>query len=141
MLDQRRLRTRTRRRVGFRHALAAIPIVLAGALITAPVAQAAGYSYFNAKVSELSVRYSGQLATIGGGKVTVETFGADGALPLVYIETYRDAPGYRTIGFASGGTNALLSHQNATFAKQKCWWDWPWTSQDIGSLRLTCVAR
>lgn len=66
-------------------------------------------------------------------------FGADGALPLVTIETYREGPGYQTIGFANGGSRAVLSHENATFAKQKCWWDWPWSPDPIGSLQLTCA--
>lgn len=119
----------------------ASPFILTTVLVVAPSASAATYTYANAVLtSENAYHYSGARATITGGQAQTEPFSADGALPEAFIETYRPAPGYQTIGFASGGTTANLSHASATMAQSKCHWDWPWAGGNVGNLKITCKA-
>lgn len=119
----------------------ASPLVLAAVLIVAPSASAATYTYANAaSTSENAYHYSGTRATITGGQAQTEPFSAEGALPEAFIETYRPAPGYQTIGFSSGGTTANLSHAAATNVQSKCHWDWPWAGGNVGKLKITCKA-
>lgn len=108
----------------------------------APLAYAGTYSYANGvSTREYQVRYSGPRHAINGGNAATEPFSGDGAVPIVLIETYRPSPGYTTLGFATGGGSVTLQHTRATNAHQKCWWNWPWTNEDIGSLRMYCDTR
>lgn len=79
-------------------------IGVAMAVSAASVANAAQYTYANnVSSSEQQVFDSGNQASIVGGTAVVEAFSADGGGVVVYLETYRPAPGYQTIGFSSGG--------------------------------------
>lgn len=119
----------------------ASPLVLAAVLVVAPSASAATYTYANAaSTSENAYHYSGNRSTITGGQAQTEPFSAEGALPVAFIETFRPAPGYQTIGFASGGTTANLSHAAASTVQSKCHWDWPWSGGNVGKLDITCKA-
>lgn len=136
------LRTGKSRRPLVRLLACASPLVLTAVLVVAPSASAATYTYANgASTAENAYHYSGVRSSITGGKAETEPFNAEGALPVAFIETYRPAPGYQTIGFASGGTTASMSHAAAANVHSKCHWDWPWTGGNVGKLKITCQAH
>jgi hypothetical protein len=127
-----------------RKAIRALTVLLAVAAITvviAPMASAASYTYSNSNASERQVRYSGVRSSIAGGVAYTGTFGPEGAKPIITIETYRPAPGYQSIGYATGGGYVSMWHTSAGNAYQKCFWDWPWSTSSIGVLKLTCSTR
>jgi hypothetical protein len=119
----------------------ASPLALATALIVAPSASAASYTYANAvSTAENAYHYSGARSLINGGSAETETFAPGGLVPIAYIETYSPEPGYQTHGFASGGTRASMTHEAKSNVHSKCRWDWPWAGGDIGNLDFTCIA-
>lgn len=106
-----------------------------------PVAEAATWTYANKlSVKAYVTRTTVTLSGIRGGTAEIHDFSPEGASPWVHVETYRPAPGYQTVAFARGGGYVSLSHAKAKNARQKCWWVWPWTTKDIGKLKITCKA-
>lgn len=139
--DDSQLKKRKKRHRAARILGGVSPLVLTAVLVVAPSASAATYTYANATATaENAYHYSGARSSITGGQAETEPFNAEGALPVAFIETYRPAPGYQTIGFGSGGTTATLSHAAAAGAHSKCHWDWPWTGGNVGNLKITCKA-
>lgn len=133
--------SRSGRRGGSWKAIIVAPIFGAMALVLAPVAHAATYTYANnIPTSDYQARDSGFRSSAYGGMGTTELFSPEGVSPIVSVETYRPYPGYRTIGFASAGGTVNMTHASVTSVHQKCWWYWPWSS-GIGSLRLTCAVK
>lgn len=124
-----------------------LALVVTGALgvasvIAAPLAQAASYTYANnVSTAENQVRDSGVRSSIRGGNGTLQSFSADGAGTIMYMETYLPAPGYRTIMIGEGGSSVNMSHAATSSAAQKCRWDWPWAGGNIGSLTMTCATK
>lgn len=120
---------------------ATLPIAILLSLISAPAAYAATYIYSNwLSTAEHQVRYSGAPRTLVGGYVELEAFAPGGAQPMVLIESYRPAPGYQIYGFNTGGGYATMYHTAASGAYQKCYWDWPYWSGNIGNLDMLCQA-
>lgn len=139
----------TRKRLSWPHsksgalrpALVALSLTACLALIGAPLAQAAVYTYANnVSTAENQVRSTGP-RTIRGGTASLQPFSADGAGTVLYVESYYPAPGYSTIGLGAGGSSVNMTHQQATSAYQKCRWDWPWAGGDIGNLKMTCATK
>ncbi|MFT0846581.1 hypothetical protein VR010_02365 [Actinomycetaceae bacterium L2_0104] len=111
-------------------------------IIATPVAQAVSYTYANwVLTAESQIRYSGTVSSISGGYGETELFSADGANGRVYIETYYDYPGYRTVMFASGNDRVDMNHVASSNAKQQCYWNWPWAPGSIGSMDLYCRTK
>lgn len=111
------------------------------ALVGAPLAQAAAYTYANnISTAENQIR-STSPRTIKGGTASLQSFAVDGAGTVLYVESYYPAPGYRTLGLGSGRDSVNLTHQQATGAYQKCRWDWPWDGGNIGNLKMTCATK
>lgn len=130
-----------RRTGAARSALVVSGLAVCFALVGAPIAQAAVYTYANnVSTAENQIRSTGP-RTISGGTASLEAFSSDGAGTVLYVESYYPAPGYRTLGLGSGGSSVNLAHQQATSAYQKCRWDWPWASGGIGSLKMTCATK
>ena len=131
---------RARSSVG-RTALISLGLAACCAIVGAPIAQAAAYTYANnVSTSENQVRSTGP-RTISGGTASLQPFSVDGAGTVLYLETYYAAPGYRTVGLGSGSSSVNLTHQQAASAYQKCRWDWPWDGQNIGNLKMTCATK
>jgi len=124
-----------------RGGLAAIVLGLLGvaALVAAPIAEAATYTYSNnLSTPELQRRESGQRPSISGGDGRTEPFSADGAGATVFVKTYYPPPGAKTIATFSGGGEVRGTHPSATNARQHCWWDFEYSSTPVGSLKMTC---
>lgn len=124
-----------------RGGIATLCMVLLGfvALIGAPIAQAATYTYANnISTPELQRRESGQRTAIAGGEAWTEPWGADGAGATVFITTYYPYPGYRTVATFSGGGEVRGTHPNSSNARQQCWWDFEYSNTSIGNLKMTC---
>jgi len=117
-------------------------LMAAASLIATPLAEAASYTYANnVLTAENQIRSSGLRSLIGGGSAVLQPYSADGGGTDLYLESYRPAPGYQIIMTAKGGSSVSMSHAASTNAHQKCRWDWPWWSGDIGTLRLTCMTK
>jgi hypothetical protein len=130
-----------RQRGAARTVLVASGLAACVALVGAPIAQAAAYTYANnISTAENQSRSTGP-RTIKGGTASLQSFAVDGAGTVLYVESYYPAPGYRTLGLGSGRDSVNLIHQQATGAYQKCRWDWPWDGGNIGSLKMTCATK
>lgn len=105
----------------------------------ASIAQAASYTYLDGvSIGENQVRDSGNRANINGGSAELEPFAADGAQAVVFVETYRPAPGFTSLAFNSGSASVSVTHAAAANAHQHCWWDWTPSGGSIGDLAFTC---
>lgn len=114
-------------------------MLLIASIAFAPIVQAASFSYaYEVPTSALQARYSGNQSLIKGGFAKTQLFSPEGAAAIVRLETYRPAPGYQLIAASSSGESTRLSHLPAVDASQLCFWNWPWSTVDIGKLKLTC---
>ena len=126
----------------FRLALAIVVATLTLGAIVTPIAQAASFAYVNnIKLAERTVRTSGTFAHLSGAKFTIQPFSADGATTVQHLESYRGTyPGGTVLHVASGTGTVIQSHATYSNARNKCWWDWPFSGANIGSLTSTCSA-
>lgn len=109
----------------FRGLLAFLALLLfVGCIVVAvaPAAQAASYTYANARwLANWEPAYSGT-HDIRGGEGSAGYLTSEGVDPFLHIETYYDYPGYSQVSSTDSSGTAYFTHLLAPGSKSKCYW-------------------
>lgn len=109
-------------------------------MVAIPAAQAATIYYaYGTMTSENAVVSSGLIYNLRGGTAQVGYTPPDSGSWIVYIESYRPAPGYQTYYFGVGAGAVTGYHTAVSSAYSKCWWDYPYGTGNIGQMDTYCA--